>query len=149
MDIENQRLLVHSALLSSQTKLELQKVLCVWLKLSFRLTSKQIALSIGWTPERVRKVQSRYSREGVQCFHGKPRGGRRREYLSLSRERQILDKFMRQARRGFSLNVSQIRQAYELSVGRPVSRSTIYRLIERHGLRRYLPRARSGPKKAR
>jgi transposase len=145
MDTENQRLLVHNALQTSQTKLEFQKVLCVWMKLALNLTSRQIALLLGWTPARVRKVQSRYSQQGIQYFYGKSRGGRRRENLSLSRESDILHKFVRQAKRGTSLNVSQIRKAYELSVGKPVSRSTIYRLIERHGLRRYLPRARFSP----
>jgi transposase len=147
MDIENQRLLVYNALLKSQTKLELQKILCVWMKLSLELNAKQIALSIGWTAGRVRKMQSRFSRDGIQGFYKKPRGGRKREYLSLDRERQILDKFARRAKRGFSLDFSAIREAYELSVGRPVSRSTIYRLIERHDLRKYLPRARFNPKR--
>ena len=142
MNTEMHRRLVYQALLNSQSKRELQKVMCVWLKLLLGLTSEQIALSIGWTSNHVRKIQSRYSREGIQCFQEKARGGRKREYLSLARERQILDKFARRAKRGFSLNLSEVRRAYELSVGRSVSRSTIYRLIARHDLRRYLPRAR-------
>lgn len=62
--------------------------------------------------------------------------------MPLNREEQIIVKFARQVRRGRSLDVNGLRQAYELSAGKSVSLSTIYRLIARHGLRRFLPEAR-------
>lgn len=133
---------VQSALHDTQTKTEFLRVLCVWLKIMFSLNASQIALAIGWPAERVRKTQSRFVREGVQSFYSKPRGGRKRENISLSRERQILSQFVRRAKRGFSLDLKEIQKAYELSAGKKVARSTLYRLIERHGLRRYLPRGR-------
>lgn len=142
MDFMNTMQDVQQALQQARSKQEFQRVLCVWLKLSFGLTSKEVGAAIGRTPEAVRRIQAQFAREGVQAFLIKKKGGRRREYISFSREVQILSKFVHRARRGFPLNIEQVRKAYELSVGNPVSRSTVYRLITRHGLRRFLPRAR-------
>jgi len=135
-------LVIRKALEQAMTKDEFRKVLCLWLKVALSLTSKQIAIGTGQTPAAVRKTQSRFASEGVQALFTKPRGGRKRENISLARERQILNKFQRRAQRGSVLNVAEIQKAYELSAGKPVAESTIYRLIARHGLRRYLPRAR-------
>jgi len=126
-----------------RTASEFKKALCVWLKVALSLTSREIALGIGTTPEAVRKIQSRFAKEGLQAFLGKQRGGRKRENISLAREKQILDKFLRRAQRGAVLSVAEIQKAYELSAGKAVAQSTIYRLLARHGLRRYLARARA------
>ena len=134
---------VEKALRDSEDKAQFQRVLCVWLKLLFSLNSANIALAIGWKPSSVRNVQARFKKQGMQCFLSKRKGGRKRENMSFDREAQILDNFARRARSGFALDVGQLQRAYEISVGRPVARSTIYRLIARHGLRRFLPKART------
>lgn len=133
---------VEKALRESKSKQQFQRVLCVWLKFHFSFSSEKIALAIGLKPSSVRNVQARFKKLGIQCFLYKNKGGRRRENMSFNRETQILSKFARRARQGFTLNVGQIQKAYELSVGRTVPRSTIYRLLARHGLRHFLPRAR-------
>jgi transposase len=133
---------VSKALRETTSKKEFQKLLCVWLKMSLGLTAGEIALAVSLSPAYVRRIQSR-ARRDPYCFFDKPRGGRKREHISYLREAQILSKFSHKARRGFSLDVKQIQRVYELSVGKHVSTSTIYRLIARHGLRRYLPKARS------
>lgn len=135
-------LTVQRVLNESGTKKEFQRALCVWLKIALSLNSQEIALAIGWEPASVRRIQSRFAKQGVQCFTSKAVGGRRRENLSRDREKSILEKFARQAKRGLALNVSQIKQAYELSAGKRVPKSTIYRLIHRYRLGRFLPRAR-------
>lgn len=137
---------VYRLLRETKSKWEFERILCVWLKTALSLNSEQIAIAIGWTAASVRRIQARFAKEGVQCFALKPKGGRKRANMSLEREKHILEKFARLARRGATLNVQQIKQAYELSVNKAVSRSTIYRLIERHGLKRFLPKARLKPK---
>lgn len=138
---EIQQAEIQAALRESKDKQQFQRVLCVWLKVVFSLSSAQIALAIGWKPSSVRNVQARFHKEGMQSFFSKPKGGRKRANISFDREVQILEKFSRRAKRGFALDVKQIQKAYELSVGRTVPRSTIYRLITRHGLRHFLPKA--------
>jgi transposase len=137
-----QAAMVEQALHSASTKQELQRVMCLWLKISFSLSSKEIGHAIGWRATSVRRVQARFASEGIQSLFSKPKGGRRRENISVTREMHILEKFRRQAQRGGILDVEEIRKAYELSVGRTVSQSTVYRLISRYGLRRFLPRPR-------
>lgn len=146
MNIQTNRWVVHGLLSKTKSKREFERILCVWLKIALSLNSKQIGIAIDWAPASVRRIQARFAKEGIDCFAIRSTGGRRRENISMERERWILAKFVRQAKRGSALNVRQIRQAYELSAGKAVSLSTIYRLIERHGLRRFLPRARGSPK---
>ena len=134
--------MVQQSLHNATCKQEFQRAMCIWLKISFSLTSKEIAHAIGWNASSVRHMQARFASEGAKCLASKPRGGRRRENISVAREMHILDKFRRQAQAGGILDVEKIRKAYELSVGRTVSQSTIYRLISRHGLRKFLPRPR-------
>ncbi|HEV2964532.1 MAG TPA: hypothetical protein VG649_22075 [Candidatus Angelobacter sp.] len=142
MTISSDVLVIQKALELSKTKNEFRKVLCIWLKVALSMTANQIAIGVGLTPAAVRKTQSRFAKTGIQALVAKQRGGRKRENMSFSREKQILSKFQRRAQRGFVLRVDEIQKAYELSVGKTVAQSTIYRLIARHGLRRYLPRAR-------
>jgi transposase len=40
------------------------------------------------------------------------------------------------------VQVAQVRSAYEQRVGHPVAARTIYRLLDRHGWRKVVPRAR-------
>jgi transposase len=144
MDPNTELAAIHRFLRETESKKEFGRVLCVWLKLALSLSSQQIAVAIGWSPASVRRVQARFAKEGVECFATKRVGGRKRANISMDREKQIITKFARQAKRGAVLNVEKIKHAYELSAGKPVPPSTIYRLIDRHGLRRFLPRARLG-----
>src|SRR5258708_32371738 len=142
MSAETDYSTVRHILREAKSKKEFTRIQCVWLKMVLSLNSKQIAIAIGSTAASVRRIQARFAKEGIKCFASKPLGGRRRENISVEREKTILQKFVRQAKHGIPLNVSQIKRAYELSAGKDVPRSTIYRLINRHGLRRFLPRAR-------
>jgi transposase len=142
MNIETNYATLLRALREANSKKEFARIQCVWLKLALSLNSKQIAIAVGSTPVSVRRIQARFAKEGFKCFVTKPTGGRRRENISLEREKTILDKFMRQAKRGIPLDVQRFKRAYELSAGKKVPPSTIYRLINRHGLRRFLPRAK-------
>lgn len=143
MDTLTEIAAVETALKESKSKAQLQRVLCVWLKLLLSLSSEKIAQVIGWKSSSVRSVQARFKREGVQCFLKKHKGGRKRENMSFDREAKILNNFVRHAKKGRALDVRQIKQAYELSVGKLVPWSTVYRLIARHGLRHLLKRRRA------
>jgi transposase len=146
-EITDDRETILQYLKAVKTKQEFRKVLCVWLRLSLSLTTEQIALALNMTPAAVRKLHSRYFKVGTSLFTTPRRGGRTWAYLDKEREAKLMGTFLRQAQRGNSLNVSQIQRAYEQSAGRRVSLSTIYRLIARHGMRRFLPKARATKKR--
>jgi len=69
-------------------------------------------------------------------------GGRRYGYMSIEEEREFLSSFSGESESGNILNVSEIKQAFESKVGRTVAKTTIYRMLERHGWRKIAPRPR-------
>ena len=97
----------------AKTKAEFQSVQCLWLRASLRLSADQVATAIGWHPNSVRKLQARYLKEGEAAL-----------------------------KRGGKLEVSRVKAAYEQALGRKVPKSTVYRMLARHGWRKVVPRPR-------
>jgi transposase len=124
----------------TKTKGEFQAVQCLWLRVSLGLSADQVATAIGWHPSSVRKQQSRYLREGVTALQRSGRGGRRRQNLTLEEEQNLLQEFLYQGELGGILEVSRVKAAYEQAVGRKVPKSTVYRMLARHGWRKIAPR---------
>lgn len=67
-------------------------------------------------------------------------GGRRRSYLTLQEEREFLAEFLKPAQEGGILVVNEVKKAFEAKVGDRVSKTTIYRMLARHGWRKVAPR---------
>ncbi len=137
-EIEQIRVLLQAA----PGKLEYQRIQCVWMGGALGLTSKQISIAIGWNAGSVRRIQALYRRLGTDAFDSAERGGRRRQNMSLQQEADLLKPFLRYTRVGFPLNIQGVKTAYERAVKRPVPKSTVYRLIRRHGLGSSLRRRR-------
>ena len=133
------------ALKEAKTKAAFQRVQCVWLRAALGLSAEQVATAIGWVPTSVRRLQARYLREGGAALIGLKRGGRLHQNLSEADERRVLRGFLDQAAQGGMLEVSRIKTAYEAAVGHRVPKSTVYRLLARHGWRKIAPR-RQHPK---
>jgi transposase len=87
-------------------------------------------------------VISTYNRFGVEAIETPGKGGRRHQYLTVSEEKEFLAPFFTQAESGQIATVGQIQRAYEATVGHEVDESTIYRLLNRHGWRKLMPRPR-------
>lgn len=134
-----------TALQKAKTKAEYQRVQCVWLRAALGLSSAQVAQAIGWRPTSVRRLQSRYLREGERALQGVGRGGRRHQNLTLEEERDWLAPFREKAAPGGLLVVSEVRAGYEKAVARRVPKSTVYRMLARHGWRKITPRPRHPP----
>src|SRR4030066_354180 len=126
----------------AKTKAEFQSVQCLWLRASLGLSADQVATAIGWHPGSVRKLQARYLREGEAVLKGTGRGGRYYQNLTLEEERRLLQEFLAQSEKGGILEVSQVKAAYEQLLGRKVPKSTVYRMLARHGWRKAVPRPR-------
>lgn len=87
-------------------------------------------------------MHSRWAKEGEALFDVRGRGGRHHEYLTAAQEQELLAPFAQRAEAGGMLTVAEIQQAYRQRTGRDVARSTVYRLLERHGWRKVAPRPR-------
>ena len=70
------------------------------------------------------------------------KGGRRHQYLTFSSEKEFLAPIFTQAESRKIATVGQIQRAYEATVGHEVDESTLYRLLNRHGWRKLMPRPR-------
>ena len=104
------------------------------------LTGASIELTaeiLGLSRNRVVALRRQFrDRSGEATEVPAKRGGRRRALMSLQEESGFLAPWMAIIRHGGNLRVAGIHQAYERTVGRKVPKSTIYRLLARHGWRR-------------
>jgi transposase len=119
---------------------EHERILCVWLRASLGLSSPQIATVLGWHPGSVRNLQARVLREGIGVLEQPGRGGRHRAHLTRAEEEALLADFCFAAGQGGVVEAGPLRAAYEKQVEHPVAKSTLYRLLARHGWRKLVPR---------
>ena len=60
--------------------------------------------------------------------------------LRVEEEKQFLAPFFARARSGEIATATEVKLAFEAQVGHEVEESTIYRLLDRHGWRKLMPR---------
>jgi transposase len=104
--------------------------------------AEDIARHCGVSKATVHAVISSYNRHGVAAVETAGKGGRRSGYLSLEEERAFLAPFFGRAERGELATTAEIWRAFEARVDHQVDDSTIYRLLDRHGWRKLMPRPR-------
>jgi transposase len=104
--------------------------------------AEDIAKHCGVSKATVHQVISTYNRFGVAAVETAGKGGRRREYLTVEEERAFVAPFFARAEKGEIATTAEIHQAFEERIGHEVEDSTIYRLLNRHGWRKLVPRPR-------
>ena len=129
-----------SLLDQAASKAEYQRVLCVWLRAALAMSAAEIATALGGHTGSVHNLHSRYLHAGASALLEGDHGGRRRALLSREGEQALLRTFTATAKQGGVAEASRIRVALEQPVGHPVTKSTVYRLLARHGWRKLVPR---------
>jgi transposase len=129
---------------SKESYICLRRVQCVYLQKVLGWNSEQIAPLVGYCPSYVREVQSEYKKEGKPSFYLSGSGGRIRENMSIEEEAALINEFRDEAEKGGVLEISKIHEAYtekliEKGKEKP-AKSTIYRMLDRHGWRKIMPR---------
>ena len=119
-----------------------QRIQCVLIRATLGSSAAQIAQLLGWSTATVHVLHSRWAKEGDAIFDLRGRGGRHHQHLSAEQEQQLLAPFVERAQAGGMLTVAEIQQAYQKQLGKAVAPSTIYRLLDRHGWRKVVPRPR-------
>ena len=104
--------------------------------------AEEIARDMGVSVTTVRRVISTYNRLGLAAIETPGKGGRRHEYMSLEQERNFLQLFFARAARGEMATAEEIQRAFEAEVKHEVHITSIYRLLDRHGWRKLVPRPR-------
>ena len=121
---------------------EYQRIQCVLIRATLGSSAAQIAQLLGWSTATVHVIHSRWAKEGDALFDLHARGGRRHQHLSAAQEDRLLAPFTAKAQAGGLLHVSEIKQAMQKKVGSAVAPSTVYRMLDRHGWRKVIHRAR-------
>ena len=119
-----------------------QRWLIIYNALAQPRKAEEIAKHCGVSKATVHQVISTYNRWGVGAVETPGKGGRRHQYLTLEEEQQFLAPFFARAEAGLLTTTAEIWRAFEARVGHPVDDSTIYRLLDRHGWRKLMPRPR-------
>ena len=104
--------------------------------------AEEIARDTGVSVTTVRRVISSYNRLGLAAIETPGKGGRRHEYMSLVQERSFLQPFFERAAQGEIATAEEMKLAYEAQVKHEVHVTSIYRLLDRHGWRKLVPRPR-------
>jgi transposase len=104
--------------------------------------AEEIAKHCGVSKAMVHQVISTYNRLGIEAVETPGKGGRRHEYLTVQEEQDFLAPFFARAESGEIATSAEIQQAFEARVGHEVDDSTVYRLLDRHGWRKLMPRPR-------
>jgi transposase len=117
-----------------------QRWLVIYTALLAPRPAAEIARQIGVSRPFVSKISSRYKRFGPHGLETVGPGGRRNEYLSQAEEAAFLAPFIERAAQGEIVTATLIQAAFEQRLGHDVDQSTIYRLLQRHGWRKVMPR---------
>jgi len=105
-----------------------------------------IAAKLDTAPNTVSQWVSDFCNHGVESLMGGKYGGNRRN-MSIDEEVEFLAQFKERAANGQIVEVSEIERAYVEKVGHRIGGSQIYRVLERHGWRKLMPRSKH-PNKA-
>ncbi|QBD74476.1 hypothetical protein EPA93_48125 [Ktedonosporobacter rubrisoli] len=117
-----------------------QRWLIIYTALVDPREAADIAKHTGTSVAMVHQVISAYNRLGIDAVETPGKGGRRHQYVSLEEEQAFLAPFFSRAERGEIATAGEIKRAFEAHIGHEVHKSTISRLLSRHGWRKPMPR---------
>lgn len=98
------------------------------------MQAKEIALRTGVSAPYVSQLVAKYFKGGIEAIAGNHYGGNRRN-MSYEEEEAILLPFYNKAEQGETVEVADIKKAYQENVSHKISEVQIYRVLERHGWR--------------
>jgi transposase len=104
--------------------------------------ARQIARRMGLAEQTVHNLIARYNRLGPVGVETPGRGQRQRADATLEEEQAFLEASAERAERGELATIAELKAAWEQRIGRKVHKTTIYRMLRRHGWRKLEPRPR-------
>jgi transposase len=123
-------------LASSGSVAERCRLQCVYLRAKYGYSAEQIAKETGLKLQTVRNIHSLFLKNGEAALKLSGKGGRKNFHLDLESETALLAGFEEEAKSG-GIKVSRIQTAYQKMVGKKLPSSTIYRMLHRHGWRKF------------
>jgi len=103
---------------------------------------KEISMQTGYSITHISKIVAKYVDYGMSSVAENNYKANRRN-MSIDEEKELLEKFKKQAEEGQIIETSAIKKAYEEAIGRPLnSRGQIYCVLKRHKWRKVMPRSK-------
>lgn len=128
------------AIASAQTVEQLRQAQAVVLPLDYAMSLADTAHVIGVSPGWACQLRRRFMQGRISGTPDSPKpGGRKRQNLSVSEEKEFLAPFLESAATGGVLVVGQIKVALDKRLGRTVSLASVYNLLHRHNWRKLAP----------
>jgi transposase len=113
----------------------------IWLREKLHMSGPEVAEVLQYRLQTVHLLWHRWLDKGMAIFTEKrPPGGRNNAYMTPEEERAFLSPFKKTAPSGGMVEIGRIKEAFEALVGEQVPKSTIYRLLRRHGWRKIMLR---------
>jgi transposase len=103
-------------------------------------SAKEIALNTGMAEQSVHNLIAAYNREGEKAVETKGKGQRQKANLTIEEEKEFLKPFFEKAEAGQITTTNKIKKSLENALGHSVHKTTVYRLLARHGWRKIAPR---------
>ena len=117
--------------------------------ISWRMNGKTDAEIMEWSGfcrKSIYNFLNKYKDGGVEALRSKCAGGNCRK-LPLKEEKQIFDSLLEKAKAGSFLRGAELQKEFEAKAGVTYHQNNFYKVANRHGWRKQVPRGRH-PKKA-
>jgi len=127
--------------LHARTRRDAQRIQSVLCRVAEHYTAEKTGRIVGLSEPTVKRIWSVFLHEGFDALLGEKRGqARGRAHLPAKEERSFLLPFFRKAQRGKLTTVREVHAAHCTRVGKALDLTVTYRLLDRHGWRRVVPR---------
>jgi len=129
---------------------EYKRLQCIYFRAKYDYNAKTISALTGYTEQTVRDLHSLFIKGGFKALKIKDKGGRYNSLFSIKEEKELIDKFEKEGKKGGIIEVSKIHKVIEEKSNKKVAKSTTYRILDRHNWRKITPRPyhpKSNPEK--
>lgn len=117
-----------------------QKWLIIYNALNYPRSAREIANHLSVSESLVHKTIFEYNKYGAASIEKKKgKGGRRNSYMSEEEEEIFMKGYIEKARQGQIITAMEIKEDFEKKIGKKVNKTTIYRMLKRHGWRKIIP----------
>jgi transposase len=117
------------------------RVTCIHL-LALGWEAQAVAEAVGCSRNTVYRRKAEFLGQGETVLFVDGWGGRRNEVLTMTKEAEFVAHFEDAAREGQMVTATKMLAELAERCGKPVTPSTLYRILARHGWRKVVPRPR-------
>ncbi len=111
-----------------------------YVKSNYGVQAKSISPLFGISVSTIYHHVQNFNKLGKEGVLLRPKGGRKRFFLSLKKEKDLLDLISNKALKGLVLTMNDIRLEVEVFIGHAVSDDYIWDLMNRHNWKKKSPR---------